>query len=313
MRIIGERAIDTVVGCAIAIAASHLFPYWEYRLMGKLVNNMINATRNYLEASWWWSGKPAAAVVATVTEAGARAPAAAMADPALDFGKPALAAANGGASSGSSAGTGTGVSAGTNAIADAGASAGTATVGNPTAKPASGASSAAAAAATALDRDYRYRLARKNVHVTFANLGQAFQRMMLEPKSAQKFVPELNDLLVRSHVLASQITAAAPLLRTCAQQQAEGVSLQPLQRALSVVRDNLTEAEAGTPPAADQGEQIKQLNRELDAMVVETEKSPGFSADAVHDMKLLAHQCKQMLSAAALIRKDASVIRLPEE
>jgi uncharacterized membrane protein YccC len=195
--------------------------------------------------------------------------------------------------------------------ADVGA--GTTTVSNPTAKPASGASAAAAAAATALDRDYRYRLARKNVHVAFANLGQAFQRMMLEPKSAQKFVPELNGLLVRSHVLASQITAAAPLLRTTAQQQAEGISLQPLQRALSVVRDNLTEAETGTAPPADQAEQIKQLNRELDAMVVETEKSPDYSADAVHDMKLLAHQCKQMLAAAALIRKDASVIRLPDE
>ncbi|NYH21576.1 FUSC family protein [Paraburkholderia bryophila] len=262
MRIIGERAIDTVVGCAIAIAASHLFPYWEYRLMGKLVNTMIGATRQYLEASWWWSGKPAAAVVATVTEAGARAPAAAMADPAIESGQPVV---------------------------------------------------AAKAAATALDRDYRYRLARKNVHVAFANLGQAFQRMMLEPKSAQKFVPELNGLLVRSHVLASQITAAAPLLRTSAQQHVEGVSLQPLQRALSVVRDNLTEAEAGTAPPADQSEQIKLLNRELDAMVVDTEKSTDVSADAVHDMKLLAHQCKQMLAAAALIRKDASVIRLPEE
>ncbi|EIF31614.1 hypothetical protein BCh11DRAFT_07143 [Burkholderia sp. Ch1-1] len=362
MRIIGERAIDTVVGCAIAIAASHLFPYWEYRLMGKLVNNMISATRQYLEASWWWSGKPAAAVVATVTEAGARAPAAAMADPAIDFGKPALATAGGGVSAAAGRGVGVGpnggaggaVSQGVSAASSGGASgaasqgvsaassgrasasegnnanaqaavdadaaippadvgAGTTTVSNPTAKPASGASAAAAAAATALDRDYRYRLARKNVHVAFANLGQAFQRMMLEPKSAQKFVPELNGLLVRSHVLASQITAAAPLLRTTAQQQAEGISLQPLQRALSVVRDNLTEAETGTAPPADQAEQIKQLNRELDAMVVETEKSPDYSADAVHDMKLLAHQCKQMLAAAALIRKDASVIRLPDE
>lgn len=292
MRIIGERAIDTVVGCAIAIAASHLFPYWEYRLMGKLVNNVINATRQYLEASWWWSGKPAAAVAATVTEAGARAPVAAMADPAIEFGTPALAVA----------GTGAGVS--TNP--------GTATVSNATAKPATATSAAAAAAATALDRDYRYRLARKNVHVAFANLGQAFQRMMLEPKSAQKFVPELNGLLVRSHVLASQITVAAPLLRTSAQRP-EGVSLQPLQRALSIVRDNLTEAEAGNAPPADQGEQIKQLTRELDAMVVEAEKSPDYSADAVHDIKLLAHQCKQMLAASALIRKDASVIRLPEE
>ncbi|MFM0718446.1 FUSC family membrane protein [Paraburkholderia strydomiana] len=307
MRIIGERAIDTVVGCAIAIAASHLFPYWEYRLMGKLVNTMISATRHYLEASWWWSGKPAAAVAAVVTEAGARAPAAAMADPAIGFAGPALATA------GADAARGAGTAA--QPVADASANAGTATVSNATARPAAGASAAAAAAATALDRDYNYRLARKNVHVAFANLGQAFQRMMLEPKSAQMFVPELNGLLVRSHVLASQITAAAPLLRTSAQQQqqVENVSLQPLQRALSVVRDNLTEAEAGNPLPAEQAEQIKLLSRDLDAMVVETEKSPDYSTEAVHDMKLLAHQCKQMLAAAALIRKDASVIRLPEE
>ncbi|WP_201701827.1 FUSC family protein [Paraburkholderia kirstenboschensis] len=318
MRIIGERAIDTVVGCAIAIAASHLFPYWEYRLMGKLVNNMIGATRQYLEASWWWSGKPAAAAVATVTEAGAWAPAAAMADPATEFGKPALAVAGRAFDSAGQASLQTGDPAGTSTHANTGAGpnapagSGVSTLGNAAAKPVAGASPAAAAAATALDRDYRYRLARKNVHVAFANLGQAFQRMMLEPKSAQKFVPELNGLLVRSHVLASQITAAAPLLRTSAQ-QADGVSLQPLQRALSLVRDNLTEAEAGSPPPADQGEQIRQLTRELDTMVVEAEKSKEYSADAVHDMKLLVHQCKQMLAAAALIRKDASVIRLPDE
>ncbi|KAA1000304.1 AraE protein [Paraburkholderia panacisoli] len=314
MRIIGERAIDTVVGCAIAIAASHLFPYWEYRLMGKLVNTMINATRQYLEASWWWSGKPAAAVAAVVTEAGARAPAAAMADPAIGFGTAVLATAGIGGSNG--ADVAAAASNGTiQPLADANAGASAPAVTITTTKPAAGASAAASAAAVALDRDYRYRLARKNVHVAFANLGQAFQRMMLEPKSAQMFVPELNGLLVRSHVLASQITAAAPLLRTSAQQQqhAEDVSLQPLQRALSVVRDNLTEAEAGTPLPVDHAEQTKLLSRELDAMVVETEKSPEYSADAVHDMKLLAHQCKQMLAAAALIRKDASVIRLPEE
>ncbi|MBB5415969.1 FUSC family protein [Paraburkholderia atlantica] len=323
LRIIGERAIDTVVGCAIAIAASHLFPYWEYRLMGKLVNNMISATRQYLEASWWWSGKPAAAVVAAVTEAGARAPAAAMADPALGFGGPALAVA-GAEREVESAGGARGAERANRAqpLADASAGAnagdappGTSTIRNPTARPASGASAAAAAAATALDRDYRYRLARKNVHVAFANLGQAFQRMMLEPKSAQKFVPELNGLLVRSHVLASQITAAAPLLRTSAQQQqqVEDVSLQPLQRALSLVRDNLSAAEAGTALPAEQSEQIKLMSRELDAMVVKTEKSPGYTADAVHDTKLLAHQCKQMLAASAQIRKDASIIRLPDE
>ncbi|MEW9584731.1 FUSC family membrane protein [Paraburkholderia sp. DGU8] len=318
MRIIGERAIDTVVGCAIAIAASHLFPYWEYRLMGKLVNTVISATRQYLEASWWWSGKPAAAVVAAVTEAGARAPAAAMADASIGFNAAALAGAAAGGSVGANiAAVGSKGAIQPIADVDAGASAPTASAtSSATArKAAAGASAAAVAAATALDRDYRYRLARKNVNVAFANLGQAFQRMMLEPRSAQKFVPELNDLLLRSHVLASQIAAAAPLLRSSAQQQqhAEDVSLKPLQRALSAVRDNLAEAETGTPLPADYAEQSKLLSRELDAMVVETEKSPDYSADAVNDIKLLAHQCKQMLAAAALIRKDASVIRLPHE
>ncbi|MBN3754573.1 AraE protein [Paraburkholderia sp. Tr-20389] len=290
LHIIGERAIDTVVGCAIAIAASHLFPYWEYRLMGKLVDDMIAAMRSYLEASWWWGGKPAAAAAvitpSALTEAAALAPAVAVAEV---------------------------MASGANGVAEAAVAASAAGISisaTAAAKP-SAPTPAAAAAASALDRDYRYRLARKNVHVAFANLGQAFQRMMLEPKSAQKFVPELNDLLVRSHVLASQITAAAPLLRTSSQQMG-GPSHQPLQRALTLIRDNLTHAEEGNPPPADQVEISKQLTRELDTMVVEAERSPDYAPDAVHELKLLAHQCKQMLAASFQIRKDASVIRLPE-
>ena len=297
MRIIGERVIDTAIGCAIAIAASHLFPYWEYRLMGKLVNSMIAATRQYLEASWWWSAKPVALATAVVTEAGARAPAAAMADPAGTFGAAGFGAA--------------GLGAGQLASLGANGSGATATPPAPATATPTAPTPAASAAAVALERDYRYRLARKNVHVAFANLGQAFQRMMLEPKAAQKFVPELNDLLVRSHVLASQITAAAPLLRTSAQH--ESVSPQPLQRVLGVVRDTLTQAEAGTAPPADQAELTRQLTRELDAMVIEAEQSADTSADTVHELKLLAHQCKQMVAAANQIRKDASVIRLPDE
>jgi uncharacterized membrane protein YccC len=298
LRIIGERAIDTVVGCAIAIAASHLFPYWEYRLMGKLVNAMIAATRQYLEASWWWSGKPEAPPAATlVTEAGARAPAAALAASA----SPARSGAAGTRPPGA---------------ARSGAAALPPDLASAAAAAQSGAekkagNAAASAAASALARDYRYRLARKNMHVAFANLGQAFQRMMLEPKSAQKFVPELNDLLVQSHVLASQITATALLLRTSAQQPPT-VSLEPLHRMLDIVRDNLAQAEAGVAPPPDRLEQTRQLARELDQMVVDAETSSGQSADAVHELKLLAHQGKQMLAAANLIRKDASVIRLPD-
>jgi uncharacterized membrane protein YccC len=400
MRLIGERAIDTAVGCAIAIAASHLFPYWEYRLMGKQVRDMIGAMRNYLEASWWWTGKPSAQAEAKSTadanlfadanagtaqaataalarvEAGetelatagdaslgleseddagpspvARDRATALAETALSNGSNAADLANGEiaanldrqAVASSAMDTPSGEAqpqppapgkygdgpAQTLAGATAKTPAQPAVTETSSNRPAaaskkktvsgesvaataiSGASAAAAIAAEALDSDFRYRLARKNVHIAFANLGQAFQRMMLEPKAQQKFVPELNDLLIRSHVLASQITAAGPLLQSVGK-SAAGHAAQPVQRALTVIRDNLTQAQDGVPAPEDQAEQSKLLTRELDSMVVGAERAEDIPADAVQDLKLLAHQCKQMLTASLLIRKDASLINLPE-
>jgi len=126
-------------------------------------------------------------------------------------------------------------------------------------------------------------------------------------------VPELNDLLVRSHVLASQITAIAPLLRSTSRPDQPELKLEALERALSCVRENLVAAEAGTLSPADQTDITKQLTRELDAMVVEAERTLGTSAELAQELKLLAHQCKQMIAASWLIRKDASIIRLPEE
>ncbi|WP_009911842.1 FUSC family protein, partial [Burkholderia humptydooensis] len=249
MRIIGERAIDTVVGCMIAIAASRLFPYWEYRAIGKLVADVLATTRKYFEATWRAGrGKTAAAVPVPVPVP--------VADGAAAV--PAVAA-----------------------VVDA--------------------------AAPGLDGDYQYRLARKNVHIAFANLGQAFQRMMLEPKAHQKFVPELNDLLVQTHVLGAQITAAAPLLRHACEQ----ANPPALERGMAAVREHLERAEAGAPPPPNQADATRQLTRELDSMVVDAERSDA-SADLTHDLKVLAHQCKQMLASSLLIRKDASVIRLPE-
>jgi hypothetical protein len=335
LRLIGERAIDTVVGCAIAIAASHLFPYWEYRLMGKLVNDMIAATRHYLEASWWWNPKTKAPVktdsVARGSEGergvnGVKAEAEAFAEPKAeaavfaDNNASAAVVASHDAESGDVAvaappqtASETSITEPAPAVKTANATAAklsSVAVGESTAAATgAGASAAATVAATALDRDYRYRLARKNVHIAFANLGQAFQRMMLEPKAHQKFVAELNDLLVQSHVLASQITAAAPLLQSLA--NVEGQAIEPVQRVLAVIRDSLTQAQGGVAAPDDQGEQIKQLRRELDSMVVAAERTEAMPSDAIHDLKLLAHQCKQMLGASVLIRKDASVIRLP--
>jgi ABC-type transporter Mla subunit MlaD len=133
---------------------------------------------------------------------------------------------------------------------------------------------------------------------------------MLEPKPQQRFVPELNDLLVQSHVLAAHIAAAAPLLRSMAEQEPDGS--QALQRALSAVRENLARAQAGEPPPKDYAEATKQIKRELDAMVTEVERGGTQRAEFIGEIKLLALQCKQMLAASYLIRKDAGAIHLPE-
>jgi hypothetical protein len=65
--------------------------------------------------------------------------------------------------------------------------------------------------------DLDWRLARKNVHVAFSNFASGFYRMMLEPVSRQQHVAEFNDLLIQSHMLASQIATVMHTLFTMPQ------------------------------------------------------------------------------------------------
>ncbi|WP_411273432.1 FUSC family membrane protein [Daejeonella sp.] len=48
-----------------------------------------------------------------------------------------------------------------------------------------------------------YKLARKDVYVSSANLGSAFQRMQSEPKSKQQNIKEIHSFVVMNHMLSS--------------------------------------------------------------------------------------------------------------
>lgn len=269
MRLIGERAVDTVIGCTIAIGISYLFANWEYRLMAPLVKAAISAMREYIDA--------VRAASATVSAKATAAPA--------------------------------------------------------TAAPSVATATTAATKAATLDADYRVRLARKTVHVTYANFAQAFRRMMREPKSKRRYVAELNDLLVQSHALTSQITAAAPLIATYGAPEPLA-----LKQALDAVRHHLSVAETAAmagatvihpdgrttasasdtpsdPPTAGVvgtgTEEHRALSRALDSMSVTIEKSQDASTELIQEIKLLSYQCKLMLRSSLLIRKDASAIHLP--
>ncbi|WP_347556531.1 FUSC family membrane protein [Robbsia sp. KACC 23696] len=284
MRLIGERAVDTIVGCMIAVGISYLFANWEYRLMGPTVKAALKAIRDYLDA---------------VRQANAKLR-------ATDL-------------------------------------------------------TSAQRQAQAMDRDYQFRLARKVVHTTHANLGQAFRRMMREPKSKRIYVAELNDLIVQCHALASHITAAAPLMASAgvaalpttsgatlperaeahrapgpdakaakATDGAMPVALEPaaLRAALDAISHHLAAAEAatleqaaptlpGVPPIGVDAEANRAISRALDEMGVAADKAeangddPAMTEERVNDIKLLVYQTKQMLRAALLLRRDAAAIHLP--
>jgi hypothetical protein len=174
-----------------------------------------------------------------------------------------------------------------------------------TAEAAQKRSPSATAGSAVVEGDYRARLARKKLHVAYANFGQAFRRMMREPKSKRRYVPELNNLLIQSHVLTSQLTAAAPLIASIGSPEP-----QAIRQALDAIRQHLSDA-GPADSAAQPVPTFQALAQALDEMAVTAEKADGTSSEEIHDVKLLAYQCKQMLRSSSLIRQDANAIHLP--
>lgn len=46
--VIGERFIDTLIGCAIALVCSYILPWWESNSLHTLAQNALQANKNYL-------------------------------------------------------------------------------------------------------------------------------------------------------------------------------------------------------------------------------------------------------------------------
>jgi uncharacterized membrane protein YccC len=213
----GERALDTVLGSAIAFLCSYFLPYWEYRQMRKLLAAAIAANRNYLER-------------AVSTFRGLA----------------------------------------------------------PDAKPSP-------------SQDLEYRLARSQVHTAYANFASAFYRMMQEPRSKQVAVAELNNLLIQSHVFASQVTAIGPLLSAVPSDPSR------LDEALNAILENLRAAETGAPSSPLRMNETPDASKEVSRPDDTTADTPA----ARHELQQLGFQLKLLAKSAALIRQDAATARLP--
>jgi len=207
MAVIGERAIDTLLGCALALVCSYILPWWEARYLKPLAAAATRANREYLLAGLRY--------------------------------------------------------------VEAMQSNGVATTGPVSDVPA------------VIDADLAWRLARKNVHIAFSNFAEAFYRMMSEPKSHQLSVPELNNLLIQNHVLASQITAAIPILAALPK------TPEAVQLALNGMVDLLDE------------------KRPQIATTLPTQ------FDTEGEQAALAYPLKQMLKASHMIRQELQALADP--
>ncbi len=198
LSVIGERAMDTAIGCALALLCSYFLPWWEYRFMRPLARAAIKANREYLNTGLQYAKVMQRTSGSSATELAERE-----------------------------------------------------------------------------EADVTWRLARRNVHIAFSNLAEAFYRMMSEPKSHQINVPEMNNLMIQNHVLASQITAAVPLLA----------------------------ALPSTPPNVQLT--LDSVNAMLDLDRAQWPAAPTASAiENEGDLATLAYPVKQLARAAHMVRTE---------
>ncbi|MDB5242556.1 MAG: hypothetical protein JWP57_3181 [Spirosoma sp.] len=91
-----------------------------------------------------------------------------------------------------------------------------------------------------------YKLARKEVYVTSANLAAAFQRMVSEPKHKQRNEKAIYKLVVLNHILSANVaTVTSALLMAEPTPHPPGL-LRPVKRALATLTDALRQLGAPT-------------------------------------------------------------------
>lgn len=108
-----------------------------------------------------------------------------------------------------------------------------------------------------------YKLARKDVYVTTANMASAFQRMITEPKSKQKDAKEVNRFVVFNHILSSYSVTLLNNVMGADSTSLTGAQVRVIRKTLFLLaqsinlfepdedEDEFREIEIDTPPDID--------------------------------------------------------------
>ncbi|WP_338869523.1 FUSC family membrane protein [Spirosoma sp. SC4-14] len=84
-----------------------------------------------------------------------------------------------------------------------------------------------------------YKLARKEVYVTSANLAAAFERMVSEPKHKQRNEQTIYKFVVLNHILSSSVATITSALVSDSAKRYPAATIRPVKRALFTLSDSL--------------------------------------------------------------------------
>ncbi|GGE97098.1 FUSC family membrane protein [Hymenobacter cavernae] len=92
-----------------------------------------------------------------------------------------------------------------------------------------------------------YKLTRKDVIVSSANLASAFQRMLSEPKSKQRNSEDVHQFVVLNHILSSNIATLTSTLMAKEPTEQPHEGIRAVRRSLSVLNASLKKLDPAMP------------------------------------------------------------------
>ncbi|WP_158640638.1 FUSC family protein [Anseongella ginsenosidimutans] len=163
-----------------------------------------------------------------------------------------------------------------------------------------------------------YKLARKQVHVSTANIASALQRMLSEPKSKHKNASEIYSFVVLNHTLSSHIATLVVLLNRKPEQFEQkgfAVVIEKILGLLEQAGTNLKEEETESI-AIELPEEFRLLDQKLHLLAEErmNEVRAGEQASKTQEelslLQSLFDTFKNILTISAEISKHSQKIRV---
>ena len=124
-----------------------------------------------------------------------------------------------------------------------------------------------------------YKLARKEVYVSSANLGSAFQRMLTEPKSKQQNIKDYHKFVVINHMLSSYIATLITTLQQANSIDIDSSHIKLIRKSLYILSDVIKKMNSPN---------FKEL--EITIADIKTEISQSSEANLLYEQLELVHK-----------------------